>query len=82
MGMALEKQEINSRQRVYNFLVNFITDNGYATPVREIAEGTDLKSTSSVHEQLLMLERLGKINVEKGKTRAIRLEGYKFVKVT
>lgn len=82
MGMALEKQEINSRQRVYNFLVNFITDNGYAMSVREIAEGTDLKSTSSVHGQLLMLERLGKINVEKGKTRAIRLEGYKFVKVT
>ena len=41
-----------------------------------------VEKEGGVHEQLLMLERLGKINVEKGKTRAIRLEGYKFVKVT
>lgn len=81
MDKRLEKQGINSRQRVYNFLIDFITKNGYAPSVREICEGTDLKSTSSVYNHLLTLERMGKIHIEPKKTRAISIVDYDFVKV-
>ena len=44
------------RERVYNFIVEFIKNNGYAPSVREICTGTDLSSTSSVYMNLLKLE--------------------------
>lgn len=81
MDKELEKQGIETRQGIYKFLVNYFTENGYAPTFREIADGTGLKSTSSVYDHLLMLEKLGKIHVEPNKTRAIKLIGYDFVKV-
>jgi len=33
------------RERVYNFIVEFMKKNGYAPSVREICVGTDLSST-------------------------------------
>ena len=80
MDKGLEKQGIKSRQRVYDFLVDFITKNGYAPSVREICDGTDLKSTSSVYNHLMVLERMGKIHMKANKTRAISLVGYDFMK--
>ena len=44
------------RERVYNFIVEFIKNNGYAPSVREICVGTNLSSTSSVYTHLLKLE--------------------------
>lgn len=71
-----------TRQRVYDFLVEFMTENGYAPSVREICVGTGLKSTESVYNRLLKLEDEGKIEIKKGYSpRAIKLVGYKFVKV-
>lgn len=81
MNNELQEQGIETRQGVYDFLVKFITENGYAPSVREIAEATGLKSTSSVYEHLQILEMAGKIHMEKNKPRAISLVGYKFVKV-
>ena len=81
MNNELQEQGIETRQGVYDFLVKFITENGYAPSVREIAEATGLKSTSSVYEHLQILEMVGKIHMEKNKPRAISLVGYKFVKV-
>lgn len=54
MDKELEKQGIKSRQRVYDFLVDFITKNGYAPSVREICVGTDLKSTCTVYNHLMV----------------------------
>ena len=69
------------RERVYNFIVEFIKNNGYAPSVREICTGTDLSSTSSVYMHLLKLEDEGKIQVKRKSTRAIKLVGYEFIKV-
>ena len=69
------------RERVYNFIVEFIKNNGYASSVREICTGTDLSSTSSVYMHLLKLEDEGKIQVKRKSTRAIKLVGYEFIKV-
>lgn len=69
------------RGRVYNFIVEFIKNNGYAPSVREICTGTDLGSTSSVYIYLLKLEDEGKIQMKKKSTRAIKVIGFQFVKM-
>lgn len=68
------------RERVYNFIVEFIKKNGYAPSVREICVGTDLSSTSSVYTHLHKLEDEGKIEMKPNSPRAIKLVGYKLVK--
>ena len=42
-----------SREKVYNFIVEFMEKNGYSPSVREICIGTNLSSTSSVSNHLL-----------------------------
>ena len=69
------------RERVYNFIVEFIKKNGYAPSVREICVGTDLKSTASVYSHLLKLEDEGKIEMKKKSTRAIKVIGFEFRKM-
>lgn len=69
------------RERVYNFIVEFIKKNGYAPSVREICVGTNLSSTASVYMNLLKLEDEGKIQMKKKSTRAIKVIGYEFVKM-
>lgn len=69
------------RERVYNFIVEFVKNNGYAPSVREICTGTDLSSTSSVYAHLLKLEDEGKIEMKKKSTRAIKVIGFEFVKM-
>lgn len=71
-----------TRCKVYDFLVDFFTKNGYAPSVREICSGVGLKSTSTVYGHLLALENEGKIEMKEKVTRAIKLVGYEFVKKT
>ena len=80
MGISSIEQGKGNRKNVYDFIVKFITKNGYAPSVREICDGTDLKSTSSVYNHLMVLERMGKIHMKANKTRAISLVGYDFMK--
>lgn len=56
MGKQDKHRRGTGRERVYNFIVEFIKKKGYATSVREICVGTDLRSTSSVYMHLLKLE--------------------------
>lgn len=70
-----------SRERIYNFILDYISKNGFAPSVREIADGTGFSSTSSVYRHLLDLEGEGKIQMKRKTTRAIKVVGYEFVKV-
>lgn len=70
-----------TQQRVYDFIVDFITSKGYSPSMREISTGTGIKSTASVSDYLCMLEKLGKIKTENNKVRTISLVGYKLVKI-
>ena len=76
-----KRERGTGRARVYNFIVEFIKNNGYAPSVREICTGTDLSSTSSVYMHLLKLEDEGKIQMKKKSTRAIKVIGFQFVKM-
>lgn len=78
--MDTGKQGIEARKKIYDFLVKFITENGYAPSVREICEAVGLKSTSTVYYHLLVLKDMGKIEIKRNQTRAIKVVGYEFVK--
>ena len=82
MGKYAKVRELKheTRYKVYDFLVDFFTKNGYAPSVREICSGVGLKSTSTVYGHLLALEDEGKIEIKENVTRAIKLVGYEFVK--
>ena len=77
----MEEQENSTRNSIYGFIVDFIVTNGYSPSLREIADGTSIKSISTVRDQLYMLERLGKIHTQQFKPRTFSIVGYEFRKV-
>lgn len=69
-----------SRKRVYDFIVEFIMKNGCSPSVDEIAVGSGVSSKASVHDCLLMLQMMGKIEMKRNTARTIRVVGFKWVK--
>lgn len=51
------EQETGNGTGVYEFLTGFITENGYAPSIKEIAAGTGIWSASTVHYYLKLLEK-------------------------
>ena len=85
--MTQTQQGIMKREEIYLFIINYIKLHGYPPTVREIGEGVNLKSTSTVHMHMLKLFTEGKLESDVdseigglGSARAIRVPGYKFVK--
>ncbi len=81
MEKGVKQPEVSSREKVYNFITDYIQKNGYSPSVREINIGTGLSSTSSVYNHLLQLKMMGKIDMKENTPRTISVIGYKFVKV-
>lgn len=67
-----------TRQKVYDYLIKYIKEYGYAPSVRELAEGVGLKSSSSAYNHLSKLEEEGKIEMRGNSSRAIKIVGYEF----
>lgn len=80
MDNGAKRERGASRKRVYDFIVEFIMQNCYSPSVDEIAVGSGVSSKASVHECLLMLQMMGKIEMKSNTARTIRLVGYKLVK--
>ena len=68
------------REKIYNFIVSFITNKGYSPSIREIGDAVGLSSTSSVFNQLMNLQDEGLIKMQNGKSRTISLVGYRLMK--
>lgn len=70
----MEKIPLNEKQTaVYNFLLKRLSG-GVPPSVREICEATNIKSTSTVHGILTVLEKNGYIARDKKFSRAIKIE--------
>lgn len=69
---------MKSKDRVLNFIVEYMSKNQYAPSVRDICEGVGLKSTSTVYGHLVNLEIEGKIRFNG--VRCIAVKGYRFCK--
>ena len=61
------------QQRIYDYIVSCIREQGYPPSVREIGEAVGLKSPSTVRFHLKHLEEAGVIEKGAGKGRAIAL---------
>ena len=71
----MDKAPLTAKQEaVYNFLVKKM-QNGIPPSVREICTATGIKSTSTVHAILNVLEEQGYISRDAKYSRAIHLEG-------
>jgi repressor LexA len=65
---------LTRRQReIYDYLAEFIEDNGYAPSLEEIAARFRLSSVATVHEHLENLESKGAVRRDPHKSRAIEL---------
>ncbi len=69
----LELSSSYTRQRIYDFLLIYITNHGYAPTIREIADGVGLSSSSTVSAHLEMLESMNLIKRDKKKPRSIAI---------
>ena len=59
--------------RIYQVIVHFVQENGYAPSVREIGDAVGLKSPSTVHFHLKKLEEQGLIEKGACKGRALAI---------
>ncbi|MBO7253743.1 MAG: helix-turn-helix domain-containing protein, partial [Clostridia bacterium] len=65
------------QKRVLTFVKAFLNNYGYSPSVRDIAKGFDIKSTSTVHTALNVLEQKGYITRDGGQSRSTVLTGVK-----
>ena len=70
------------QKQIYDFIVSFIEQNMYPPTIREIGVAVGLASASSVAEHLLKIQEYGFIEIKENSPRAIKVKGYKFVKMT
>ncbi len=72
-GIPMANGITGKQQEVLEFLKQVILERGYPPSVREICEGVNLKSTSSVFAHLEALEKKGYIKKDPTKPRAIEI---------
>ena len=63
-------------EKVYHYLLDFLTAHTYQPSVREIGKRFRIKSTKTVSELLHSLERKGYIERDPSRSRGVRLLGY------
>lgn len=79
-GKLSEKERMLQQQnKVYDFVVRYITEHLYPPTLKEIGAGVGIKGTADVQRDLRRLQDRGLLILETG-YRAIRLVGYRFEK--
>ena len=68
------------RKAILDYIEQFTLENGYAPSVREIGEAVGLRSPSTVHSHLKILEDNGYLQKSKGKTRTGSVAGQTYYK--
>ena len=63
-------------RRVYNYLIDFLTENTYQPSIREIGRKFRVKSTKTVSDLLQSLADKGYIERDPSRSRGVRLLGY------
>lgn len=63
----------NTKKRIYDYIVDYISINNYSPTIREICKGVNLKSTATVHNHLLSLVDMNMIRMEQNKVRSIEI---------
>jgi hypothetical protein len=74
-NVARKKKGNETRNKIISFIETFVNKNGYSPTVREIADGSGIKSTSTAQRQLEILKAWGKITWQPLVPRTIKLVG-------
>ena len=73
------------RKNILDMIVSYIQEHQYPPTIQEIGDAVGLKSKSTVHSHLMKLIDEGKLETDRNRnssiSRAIRVPGYKFVKI-
>ncbi len=72
--MARKNSE-NLEELIFDYIKRYVEMNGYPPAVREIMTGVGVKSTSTVHRYMKLMEEKGMIEKASLKTRAVKLSG-------
>lgn len=72
---------IKLREQMYQFIIDYISKNGYSPTIRELGGAVGLKSSSSVYTHLTQLEIEGRIKTKPYSPRAISVVGWEYKKV-
>ena len=70
------KQLSPMRQKILDYISAYTDDNGYPPSVREICQAVGLRSPSTVHSHLKILQDAGLMEKGEGKTRSITLKNH------
>ena len=70
------KQLSPMRQKILDYISAYTDDNGYPPSVREICQAVGLRSPSTVHSHLKILQDAGLLEKGEGKTRSITLKNH------
>lgn len=76
----MSKQITQKQQQILDCINSAISENGYPPSVREICAAVGLKSTSTVHGYLQVLEKKGLIQRDPTKPRAVKIVEKKSIK--
>ena len=73
----------NINEKILKVITAYIMIHGYPPSFREIAMGTGLKSTSTVHAHIKSMIKSGMLetDAETCSPRALRVPGYRYIKV-
>ena len=63
-------------RKVYQYLIDFLTENTYQTSIREIGRKFRIKSTKTVSDLLHSLTQKGFIERDPSRSRGVRILGY------
>lgn len=77
----MSKIMTETESKAYNFIIDYIKENGFAPTYREVGKGIGIKSTDHVQKVIWSLDSKERIKVKQGQPRAIKVCGYEFVKV-
>ena len=80
MNRDLKKHGMEMKEKIYQFIVDYIMENGFAPSIREMAQAVNI-SVGRVAQHLMKLEIEGRIKVKENSPRAIKVIGYEFVKM-
>ena len=68
----MERSHLTRREKdIYDFLLRYRADNSCSPSMREIAEGVDLYSVSTVHKHIHSMAEKGWIRIPEGRSRSI-----------
>lgn len=71
MKKRLKNELTLAQQRVLDFIIGFISENGYSPTLVEIKEGLGFASVNSVCDHVNMLKKKGRLTSSKTKARSL-----------